>query len=108
LSFDYLVFSFYRSNEYYLVLRGVAITGTKPTGTLGAGVGTTIGAGTGAMIGFGTTIGAGAGGVIGFGTTIGAGVTVTVAGAAEAVVIKARIANVDVTVLIITFFSCVC
>jgi hypothetical protein len=104
LSFDYLVFSFYRSNEYYLVLIGVIITGTKITGTLGAGAGTMIGAGTGVTIGFGTTIGAGIGEglTIGFGTTIGAGVTVIVAGAAEAVVIKARIANAEVAVLIIT------
>ena len=80
LSFDYLVFSFYRTNEYYLALMGFTKTGTNTTGLLGVGVGK----------------------ITGFGGVDGVVV------AADAVVTNASNANVTVIVLIITLFSCVC
>jgi len=109
LSFDYLVFSFYRTNEYYLVLIGVVITGTKVTGVLtGAGIMTgctTTGVvGAGIMTGFTTTGVVGAGIMTGFTTTGVVGVVV----AADAALTNAISASATVVVLIITFFSCVC
>jgi len=95
LSFDYLVFSFYRTNEYYLAVMGFTKTGTNTTGPLGVGVGK--------MTGFGGVVGSvGVGKITGFGGVDGVVV------AADAVVTNASNANVTVIFLIITLFSCVC
>jgi hypothetical protein len=86
---------------------------TVPTATVeGFGLATAPGTTTGVFVGGGTTIGLGATTGAG-GTTIGAGALTGAAGTkigvpALAVLRKAKRANVDVTVLIITFISCVC
>jgi hypothetical protein len=110
LSFDYLVFSFYRTNEYYLAVTGFAKTGTKTTGATGTGAGIMTGftgvAGT--VIGGITTGFTGVAGTVIGGITTGFGGVAGVVVAADAVVTKASNAIVAVSVLIITFFSCVC
>jgi hypothetical protein len=107
LSFDYLVFSFYRTNEYYLVGRGCIITGTKTIGVL-IGAGTTIGTGTTGVVTGGTTIGFGTTGVVTGGTTIGFGTTTGAGAGADAALTNAKSASATDVVLIITLFSCVC
>jgi hypothetical protein len=110
LSFDYLVFSFYRTNEYYLAVMGFTKTGTNTTGPLGVGVGKMTGfggvvgsVGVGKITGFGGVVGSvGVGKITGFGGVDGVVV------AADAVVTNASNANVTVIFLIITLFSCVC
>jgi hypothetical protein len=88
---------------------------TVPIGVVTAfGLPTAFGLTTGAagvvgiITGMGLAVGAGVGIITGMGlAAIGAGVITTVV-PALAVLIKAKRANVDVTVLIITFISCVC